>query len=86
VNTDFQTKKGKKNNFQATVDWQGFSQEFTEENRKDLLENLATYLLQVPVNQQVKSGFIEKAQNETQQEAIKKMVTGLMMLPEYQLS
>jgi uncharacterized protein (DUF1800 family) len=85
VNTDFQTRKGKKNNFQATVDWQSFTANFKEENRSDLLKKLSQYFLQVPVNQQVMAGFLAKTQNENQEEAIKKMALGLMMMPEYQL-
>ncbi|MEA5401380.1 DUF1800 domain-containing protein [Arcicella sp. DC2W] len=85
VNTDFQTKKGKKNTLETTMNWEVFSKQFTQENRKELLDELEEYFLQVSISEELKKGFIAKMEKENQPEAIKKMVLALMMLPEYQL-
>lgn len=85
VNTDFQTKKGKKNTLETSMNWDVFSKQFTQENRKELLDELEEYFLQVSISQELKKGFIAKMEKESQPEAIKKMVLALMMLPEYQL-
>lgn len=85
VNTDFQTRKGRKNTLETTMNWEVFSTQFKEEDRNELFDKLAISLLQVPINLEIKKGFIAKMEKESQIEAIKKMVLGLMTLPEYQL-
>lgn len=85
VNTDFQTKKGKKNTLETSMNWDVFSVQFAQKNRQELLDELEKYFLQVAISQELKKGFVAKMEKESPSQAIKKMVLGLMMLPEYQL-
>ena len=85
VNTDFQTRKGNKNTLETDMNWEVFSTYFTQQNRETLLDTLEAYILQVPINEDVKKGLIAKMGKESQAETIKKMMIALMTLPEYQL-
>ena len=81
VNTEYQSKK---QSFKATVDWQNFSESFSEKD-KNLLGEISQYLLQVPVNEQFTQNLASKFQNNSNEENIKQMAIALMMMPEYQV-
>ncbi len=81
VNTAYQSKK---QSFKATVDWNDFSESFSEKD-KNLLGEISQYLLQVPVNEQFAQNLASKFQNNSKEENIKQIAIALMMMPEYQV-
>lgn len=81
VNTEYQSKK---QSFKASVDWQNFSESFSEKDKKPL-GKISQYLLQVPVNEQFTQNLASKFQNNSKEENIKQMAVALMMMPEYQV-
>lgn len=81
VNTEYQSKK---QSFKASVDWQTFSESFSEKD-KNLIGEISQYLLQVPVNEQFTQKLGSKFQNNSNEENIKQMAIALMMMPEYQV-
>lgn len=74
-----------KNKFVASVNWEVLCKPFLGVNENELGRVLASYLLQVPINDKTIHKLGEKIKGNDQTEIIQKWVVSLMSLPEYQL-
>ncbi|MES2733488.1 MAG: DUF1800 domain-containing protein [Bacteroidota bacterium] len=78
--------KRKTNNIQAEINWSTLLNSLATSPKDIIIDQLAVYLLQMPISAKQRS-LIEKkvAQSTTQEELIKSLTLHLITLPEYQL-
>lgn len=84
VNTEYLAKKnGRK--LQAHVDWQAFTESFTERDPEKLARELAGFLLSQALSDKQLQIITRQADQSTQPALVKSLSTALLSLPEYQL-
>lgn len=69
----------------ASMDWQTFGQAFAKYEGTDLLDQLATFLIQIPLSDEQKKLVMRRAENAKEGDLLKNLTVSLMALPEYQL-
>ena len=84
VNADFIGKK-KLQTIKATYDWSAFVKNFGNEKTEKLNQQLAEYLLQVPLSAHNQALIIKIGYGKTSEEAMKEASMMLTTLPEYQM-
>ncbi|MFN8353391.1 MAG: DUF1800 domain-containing protein [Spirosomataceae bacterium] len=71
--------------FKVTMNWQTFGETFGSYQNEELLNQLASYLLQVPISDDQKKLVMRRAQSAKEGDLLKNLTVALMSLPEYQL-
>jgi hypothetical protein len=71
--------------FDLKMDWEGFAKQFEQLPENTLCQTLASYLIQVPVNEVMLKAIGQRISVQNRTERIKQMTISLMSLPEYQV-
>jgi len=75
----------RKKMFEVSMNWEAFAKPFEKVAEKDLPKTLASYLLQVPINDILLTKLEQQVTDKERVDKIKQLAVSFMSLPEYQV-